>query len=143
MAPLLIGLFIFTAANAVGPASGGSFNPARSLDPAIYNVDLGDMWIYIFAPLLGGMIGGAIRIYFGPAPAHEAATIRATGGLPSRGGGAADRRRHSLQRLTRPARQRAPPAGRARRHRGGAASRRRPTARGARELRGRSSGHDS
>ena len=33
MAPLLIGLFIFTAAVAVGPASGGSFNPARSLRP--------------------------------------------------------------------------------------------------------------
>ena len=30
MAPLLIGLYIFTAATAVGPASGGSFNPARS-----------------------------------------------------------------------------------------------------------------
>ena len=82
MAPLLIGLFIFTAANAVGPASGGSFNPARSIDPAIYNVDWGDMWIYIFAPLIGGVIGGAVRVYFGPAPAHEAATIRATGGLP-------------------------------------------------------------
>ena len=27
MAPLLIGLFIFTAAVAIGPASGGSFNP--------------------------------------------------------------------------------------------------------------------
>ena len=37
MAPLLIGLFIFTAADAVGPASGGSFNPARSLDPVLYN----------------------------------------------------------------------------------------------------------
>ena len=68
MAPLLIGLFIFTAANAVGPASGGSFNPARSIDPAIYNVDWGDMWIYIFAPLIGGIIGGAVRVYFGPAP---------------------------------------------------------------------------
>src|SRR3954462_3993137 len=34
MAPLLIGLFIFTAADALGPASGGSFNPAPSLGPA-------------------------------------------------------------------------------------------------------------
>ena len=42
MAPLLIGLFIFTAATTVGPASGGSFNPARSLDPVLYNQDWGN-----------------------------------------------------------------------------------------------------
>ena len=47
MAPFLIGLFIFTAAVTVGPASGGSFNPARSLDPVLYNQDWGDVWIYI------------------------------------------------------------------------------------------------
>ncbi len=34
-APLAIGLFIFTAATVAGPMSGGSFNPARSMDPAI------------------------------------------------------------------------------------------------------------
>jgi MIP family channel proteins len=82
MAPLLIGLFIFTAADAVGPASGGSFNPARSLDPALYNLSFDKIWIYLLAPLLGGLLGGAIRLVFGPAPAHEPATIRATGGLP-------------------------------------------------------------
>jgi glycerol uptake facilitator-like aquaporin len=43
MAPVLIGLFIFTAADAIGPASGGSFNPARSLDPVIYNWDFGNV----------------------------------------------------------------------------------------------------
>jgi MIP family channel proteins len=82
MAPLLIGLFIFTAADAVGPASGGSFNPARSLDPAIYNLDFGKIWIYLLAPLLGGVIGGGIRLAFGPAAAHEPSTIRAAGGVP-------------------------------------------------------------
>ena len=60
MAPLLIGLFIFTAATAVGPASGGSFNPARSLDPVLYNQDWGDVWIYLLGPLAGGVIGGAV-----------------------------------------------------------------------------------
>jgi len=63
MAPLLIGLFIFTAATTVGPASGGSFNPARSLDPVLYNQDLGDVWIYIVGPLAGGVLGGAIWAY--------------------------------------------------------------------------------
>jgi aquaporin Z len=53
MAPFLIGLFIFTAAVTVGPASGGSFNPARSLDPVLYNQEWGDVWIYIVGPLAG------------------------------------------------------------------------------------------
>ena len=82
MAPLLIGLFIFTAADAIGPASGGSFNPARSLDPAIFNWDFSEIWIYLVGPLVGGMIGGAIWVLFGPDRAHEPATIRATGGVP-------------------------------------------------------------
>ena len=64
MAPLLIGLFIFTAVSAVGPASGGSYNPARSLDPAIYNGDFDHIWIYLVGPLVGGVLGGAIWTVF-------------------------------------------------------------------------------
>jgi aquaporin Z len=60
MAPLLIGIFIFTAATVVGPASGGSFNPARSLDPVLWNQEWDDVWIYIVGPLAGGVIGGAV-----------------------------------------------------------------------------------
>jgi len=60
MAPFLIGLFIFTAATVVGPASGGSFNPARSLDPVLYNQEWSDVWIYVVGPLAGGVLGAAI-----------------------------------------------------------------------------------
>jgi MIP family channel proteins len=60
MAPLLIGLYIFTAAATVGPASGGSYNPARSLDPVLYNQEWGDVWIYLLGPLAGGVLGGAV-----------------------------------------------------------------------------------
>jgi MIP family channel proteins len=80
MAPLLIGLFIFTAVDAVGPASGGSFNPARSLDPAIFNWSFGHLWIYLLGPLAGGLLGGVVWLMFHPAPLHEAASIRSTGG---------------------------------------------------------------
>jgi MIP family channel proteins len=78
MAPFLIGLFIFTAATAVGPASGGSFNPARSLDPVLYNQDWSKVWIYLVGPLAGGALGGAIWAYLiaarepGPSVAPDA-----------------------------------------------------------------------
>ena len=60
MAPLLIGLYIFTAAAAVGPASGGSFNPARSISPAFVNGEFGDLWIYIIGPIVGGVVGAVV-----------------------------------------------------------------------------------
>jgi glycerol uptake facilitator-like aquaporin len=59
-APITIGLFIFTAANVVGPSSGGSFNPARSLDPVLWNQDWDDVWIYVVGPLAGAVLGAAI-----------------------------------------------------------------------------------
>ena len=82
MAPLLIGLFIFTAADAIGPASGGSFNPARSLDPALFNWNFGDLWIYLVGPLVGGLVGGVVWLLFQPGRVHEARSIRSTGGVP-------------------------------------------------------------
>jgi MIP family channel proteins len=81
MAPFLIGLFIFTAATVVGPASGGSFNPARSLDPVLYNQDWGDVWIYLVGPLAGGVIGGAVWAFLclrvPPTPEPRFETARA------------------------------------------------------------------
>jgi aquaporin Z len=77
MAPLMIGLFIFTAAVTVGPSSGGSFNPARSLDPVLLNQDWGNVWIYVVGPLAGAVLGGAIWVGLvarEPAPAAESAT---------------------------------------------------------------------
>lgn len=63
MAPFLIGLFVFTAAVTVAPASGGLFNPARSLDPVLWNQEWGDLWIYVVGPLAGGVLGAAIWSY--------------------------------------------------------------------------------
>ena len=58
LAPAAIGMFIFTAATVVGPLSGGSFNPARSIAPALVAGDYSKLWIYIVGPLLGGSIAG-------------------------------------------------------------------------------------
>lgn len=85
MAPLLIGLFIFTAATAVGPSSGGSYNPARSLDPVIYNGDFDKIWIYLIGPLAGGVLGGAIWAAFTD-------RVDRTKRMPPRTTAAADRR---------------------------------------------------
>jgi aquaporin NIP len=63
-APLGIGLFIFLAATVCGPLSGGSFNPARSLCPAIISGSFTDIWIYLVGPLVGGALGGLVHIYF-------------------------------------------------------------------------------
>jgi MIP family channel proteins len=63
MAPVLIGGFIFAAALTIGPSSGGSFNPARSLAPAIWAGEFGDVWIYIVGPLLGALVAGGFALY--------------------------------------------------------------------------------
>ena len=59
-APAAIGGFIFAAAVALWPVSGGGFNPARTLGPALVANDWTDLWIYMVAPLAGGVIGGVV-----------------------------------------------------------------------------------
>ena len=56
-APFAIGTFIFTAAITFGPYTSGSFNPMRSLTPAMYGGGK-ELWIYLIAPLIGGAVGG-------------------------------------------------------------------------------------
>jgi len=38
-----------------GPISGGSFNPARSIAPAIVSGNITMLWIYIIAPTFGAI----------------------------------------------------------------------------------------
>ena len=62
LAPVAIGGFIFVAAVTIGPTSGGSFNPARSIDPAIWALEFKNLWIYIVGPLIGAAIAGGLSM---------------------------------------------------------------------------------
>ena len=79
------GLGLALAITAFGHISGGHFNPARSVDPAVFNGNFDDLWIYLVGPLVGGVLGGVCWNLFGPTPENEPETIRATGGLPQSG----------------------------------------------------------
>ena len=49
------------------PFSGSSVNPVRSLGPAIVGNEWGDIWIYLTAPLVGGVIAAGIHNFlYGP-----------------------------------------------------------------------------
>ncbi|HTO15445.1 MAG TPA: aquaporin [Edaphocola sp.] len=56
IAGLIIGLVITGIILFAGPISGGSFNPARSLAPAIISGNITALWIYLTAPTLGAIV---------------------------------------------------------------------------------------
>jgi aquaporin NIP len=59
-APAAIGGFIFIAATVIGPFTSGSFNPARSLAPAIVSTSFSHLWIFVTGPAVGGALGGLV-----------------------------------------------------------------------------------
>ena len=56
IAGLAVGGTVTLGALFGGPISGASMNPARSLGPALVSGDLGFLWIYLAAPLLGAAV---------------------------------------------------------------------------------------
>jgi MIP family channel proteins len=88
LAPVAIGGFVFTMATVVGPFTSGSFNPARSLAPAIVAGNYTDLWIFLLGPAIGGIVGGFLFTFMrqpgpilGNAAALEAAAREAAYGL--------------------------------------------------------------
>jgi aquaporin Z len=57
LAGIAIGGVIAFEALFAGPISGASMNPARSLAPALVSGNLGVVWIYVTAPVLGAALG--------------------------------------------------------------------------------------
>ena len=60
VAGLIIGLFVTGIILFAGPVSGGSFNPARSLAPAMVSGNLTSVWIYLIAPTLGALTATSV-----------------------------------------------------------------------------------
>jgi MIP family channel proteins len=56
-AALAIGGTVALGALVGGPVSGASMNPARSLGPALAAGELGSLWVYLLAPLVGAALG--------------------------------------------------------------------------------------
>lgn len=67
VAPLAIGATVFAGALVTGPLTGGSFNPARSLGPALAGGPWTAHWIYWVAPVAGMVL--AMRVYDALRPA--------------------------------------------------------------------------
>jgi MIP family channel proteins len=61
VAPFAIGATVFAGALVTGPLTGGSFNPARSLGPAIVSGVWTAHWVYWVAPIAGMLL--AMRLY--------------------------------------------------------------------------------
>jgi MIP family channel proteins len=60
LAAVAVGATIAAEAMVFGPVTGASMNPARSLGPALVSGELGDLWIYLTAPLAGAAAGVGI-----------------------------------------------------------------------------------
>lgn len=64
IAGVAIGLVLTFDILAIGPLTGGSMNPARSLGPALFSGNMSSYWIYVVGPLLGGLLAAFVYKLF-------------------------------------------------------------------------------
>ena len=62
---LAIGFTITVGAFAGGPISGGAFNPAVGIGPILWDAafgggSIGDLWLYLVGPLVGGWLAAVV-----------------------------------------------------------------------------------
>lgn len=69
IAPFVIGGTVYVGALVTGPLTGGSFNPARSLGPAVRGGIWTAHWLYWIAPVFGMMLGMKLYNFLRPTDA--------------------------------------------------------------------------
>lgn len=78
-ASVAIGLALGVGVLIAGPVTGGSLNPARTLGPMIVSGRFDGVWIYILAPILGGICAALLYKYFigkaSPPPPEEETSV--------------------------------------------------------------------
>ena len=92
-AALAVGATIALCGLAMGPITGASMNPARSMGPAVVNGELGSLWIYLVGPLLGAFLaaGSAILLH-GQRPPSGAKSLEAAEGKGASSGSSVESR---------------------------------------------------
>ena len=64
LAPLGIGLTLGVSIMFFGPLTGASLNPARTVGPAVAAGIYNDIWVYIVATIVGGILAGLLYRYY-------------------------------------------------------------------------------
>ena len=86
IAALAVGGYIALAGLWASPISGASMNPARSFGPDLLLLDFSHIWVYVVAPILGGLLAVlfayVLRGPGGDEPAVQAAQGRLEEFLP-------------------------------------------------------------
>ena len=57
---IVAGAALFVLIMILGPISGGSLNPVRSLGPAIFSGYLDGQYVYVIGPIVGAAIAGVV-----------------------------------------------------------------------------------
>jgi MIP family channel proteins len=60
VAPLAVGFALACGILIAGPVTGGSLNPARTLGPMIVAGQFNALWVYILAPVIGGVLAAVL-----------------------------------------------------------------------------------
>ncbi|GMJ13325.1 NODULIN- 26-LIKE MAJOR INTRINSIC PROTEIN 5, NOD26-like intrinsic protein 4;2 [Hibiscus trionum] len=73
LAGIAVGMTVMLNVFIVGPVSGASMNPARTLGPAIVMRVYDGIWVYMAGPIIGTIMGGFVYnlIRFTDKPLHE------------------------------------------------------------------------
>lgn len=71
--PFAVGSAFAAMLLVTGPVTGGGLNPARSLASAVFGGGgaLGQVWVFMLAPLIGAAIAGLFAVAFAPIPPVE------------------------------------------------------------------------